>query len=221
MKYIYYIIVMVIGFSIFAAYGMFKPQVKISKPVLSINDRIISEAEFQEMLKRQTYHMSHERFVESVIDKQLLIQEAIKIDINNEESFRLSVENFYEQSLINILLNRKLDSLIVDVTNDEITKYEQLIQNKLFLTKMIYKDLKDARSKTNERIEKLEADFIDLSDDLKFIVLNIDIGEYSKAKITDFGSFVYRLDDIQKLKKSTINQSKKFDIKKVSPFYPG
>jgi len=213
MKYIYYIIVIMIIFSGLAVYGLKDTHVVISKPFLSINDRIISEDEFKNMLVRKPSYMNQEQFIESVIEKQLLIQEAIKVDINKEESFRLSVENFYEQSLIKILLDRELDSLKVDVTNDEITKYKAFVQNKLFLTKMSYPSMKDEQNKTNEIIEKFETDFIDLSDDLKFMVLNLNIGESSKSKVTDFGVFVYRLDDIQKDKAP--DKIQEFDMKQV------
>ena len=213
MKYIYYIIVIMIIFSGLAVYGLKDTHVEISKPFLSINDRIISEEEFKNMLVRKPSYMNREQFIESVIEKQLLIQEAIKMDINKEESFRLSVENFYEQSLIKILLDRELDSLKVDVTNDEITKYKAFVQNKLFLTKMSYPSMKDEQNKTNEIIEKFETDFIDLSDDLKFLVLNLNIGQSSKPKVTDFGVFVYRLDDIQKDKAP--DKIQEFDMKQV------
>ncbi len=219
MKYIYYIVAIMIIFSGLAAFGLFETRLEISKPFLSINDRIITEDEFEKMSHAKTSHiMTREQFVESVITKQLLIQEAIKMDINKEESFRSAVESFYEQSLITILLDRKLDSLVVDVSNDEIAKYEAFIQNKLFLTKMMYPSLKDAQQKRNETIEKIEADFIDLSDDLKFIVLNLNIGESSKSKMSDFGILVYRLDNIQKIEKSEVDQTKNFDIKRVSLF---
>ncbi len=214
MKYIYYIIVIMIIFSGLAVYGLKDTRVVISKPFLSINDRIISEDEFKNMLVRKPSYMSREQFIESVIEKQLLIQEAIKMDINKEESFRLSVENFYEQSLIKILLDRELDSLKVDVTNDEIAKYKAFVQNKLFLTKMSYLSMKDEQNKTNEIIEKFETDFIDLSEDLKFMVLNLNIGESSKPKVTDFGVFVYRLDDIQKNKAP--DKIQEFDMNQVS-----
>ncbi|MCD4678372.1 MAG: hypothetical protein K8S18_20650 [Desulfobacula sp.] len=220
MKYIYYIIAIMVIFTGMAAYGLFDTRLEISKPFLSINDRIISEDEFKKMLVKKSSHMSLEQFIETVIDRQLLIQVAIKMDSNKEERFRRSVENFYEQSLIKIFMDRKLDSLLVDVTNDEIAKYEAFIQNKLFLTKMIYPSLKDAQKQTNETIEKIEADFMDLSDDLKFIVLNLNPGESSKPRSTDFGVFIYRLEDIQKKEKSKKDQMKdqmkEFDIKQVS-----
>lgn len=219
MKYIYYIIVIMIIFSGLAAYGLFDTRIEISEPMLSVNDRIISEKEFEKMSLRKPSYMSREQFVESVIEKQLLIQEAIRMDINKEESFRSSVENFYEQSLIKILLDRKLSSLVVDVTNDEIAKYETFIQNKVFLTKKIYPSLKDAQEKTNEIVQKIETDFINLSDDLKFVVLILAKGESSKPKAKGMeGIVVYTLDDVQRMEKPETGVLEAFDIKRVSLF---
>lgn len=204
MRFIYYIIAIMVIFSGLVAYGLLDTKVQISKPFLSINDRMISEDQFKDMLAFKPPYMNEDQFIESIIEKQLLIQEAIKMDINKEKSFRLSVENFYEQSLIKILLDRKLDSLQVDVTEEEIEKYKAYMQNRLFLTKMVYPSMKDAQNKTNGTIEKIESGFLDLSDDLKFTVMQLNIGEFSKPMANDltandFQVYIYRLDEIQKI----------------------
>ncbi|WP_300456549.1 hypothetical protein [Desulfobacula sp.] len=216
MKYIYYIIVIMMVCSGLAVYGLVDTRVEMSSPVLSINDRIISEDEFETMLKRKPSYMSRAQFIESVIDRQLLIQEAIRMKINTEESFRQSVENFYEQSLIKILLDRKLSSLVVAVTPDELAAYERLCQQTLSLTKQVYPSMKDAQAKTNETVEKINADFIDLSDDLKFIVLPLSPGESSNPRADAYGVSVYRLDDIQKKQPGDSVQA--VDMKRVSLF---
>ncbi len=217
MRYIYYILVIMIVFSGLAAYGLFDTRVEISKPFLTVNDRIISEAEFDTALKRKPSYMSREQFAESLIDKQLLIQEAIRMEINKEESFRSSVENFYEQSLIKILLDRKLNSLVADVTNEEMGKYEELAQSRIFLTKLVYPTLKDMQERTNETVQDLEADFADLSNDLKFALLSLEKGESSKPMKKGMeGVLVYRLKDIQKIEKTEAEKLEEFDIKKVS-----
>lgn len=219
MKYIYYIAGIMIVFSGLAAYGLFDTRVDVSKPFLSVNDRIVSVEEFEKMLARKPSYMSREQFAESVIDKQLLIQEALRMEINREESFRQSVENFYEQSLIKTLLDRKLDSLVVDVTNDDIAKYERLMQQKVFLTRMTYPSLTDAQNQTRETVQTMESDFINLSGDLKFMVLTLEKGAVSKPDIKGMeGIVVYRLDDIQEREASGTDQTAEFDIKQVSLF---
>ena len=219
MKYIYYIIGIMVVFSGMTAYGLFNTRVEISKPFLSVNDRIISEAEFDTALKRKPSYMSREQFAESLIDKQLLIQEAIRREINTEESFRSSVENFYEQSLVKILLDRKLDSIIVDVTNEEMKKYEELVQSKVVLTKIIYPTLKDMQEKTNETVQDLETDFVNLSDDLKFVLLFLQPGESSKPRKKGMeGVMIYTLKEIRKIEKTDTEKIEEFNAKKVSLF---
>jgi len=219
MKYIYYIIGIMVVFSGLAAYGIFDTKIEISKPFLTINDRVISDSEFKKMLHNKPHHMTQEQFIEEIIEKQLFIQESVKMDINKEKSFRLSVQNFYEQSLIKILLDRKQDSFKTDVTNEEIAKYKTAIQNTFFLTKMVYPSMKDAQNKTNETIEKIEDVFLDLSSDLKFIVMDLKVGEVSKPIANDLTSmdfqvYIYKLDKIQKIEDSS--KIEDFDIEYVS-----
>ena len=221
MKYIYYIIAIMIVFSGLVAYGVFTSKVEITKPFLSINDRVISEKEFKNMLVKKPHHMDQDQFIEEVIEKQLFIQEAVNLKINKEKSFRMSVQNFYEQSLIKILLDRKLDSMKVDVTDEDIAKYKAVSQNKFFLTKKIYPSMKDAQNKTNETIEKIEAEFPDLSYDLKFMVMNLGVGEVSKPIANDLTSmdfqvYIYKLDKVQKIESS--NETQEFDIEYVTDY---
>ncbi|MFA5902673.1 MAG: hypothetical protein WC836_01975 [Desulfobacula sp.] len=217
MKYIYYIIGIMIVLSGFTAYELFATRIEISKPFLIINDKIISEAEFQIELKKKPSDMSRELFIESVIDKQLLIQEAIRNEINKEENFRISVKNFFEQSLIKILLDRKFASIVVDVTDKDIEKYENLIKCKIFFTKYVYPTLKDLNEKTVETAQKMESDFINLSDDLKFTLLSLEKGESSKPQKNGIeGIIIYRLDDVQKINTESTGEYNSLDIKKVS-----
>ncbi len=218
MKYIYYILAIVIVFSAFAAYGLFDTKVEISHPLFSVNDRVVSEKEFNKMLEHKPAWMTKKQFMDSVIDKQILIQEAIKTGINKEESFRRAVENFYEQSLIKILLDRKLKSLVVDVSDDEIAKYENYLGYRIFLTRFVYPDLDSARSGKNCTGEKIDNEFINLSDDLKFIVLNLEPGQSSKPRQGKGGVIVYRLDKIEKIKKPDNGRTGIFNLKKVSVF---
>lgn len=219
MRYIYYIIAIMIIFSGLAAYGLFDTRVEISKPVLSINDRIISESEFESALKRKPAYMTSEQFADSLIEKHLLIQEAIRLGINKEENFRSAVENFYEQSLIKILLDRKLDSLSVTVTAEEIEKYKTLLESRIFLTKLIYPTQKDMQEKTNETAQDIDSDYVNLSDDLKFIVLSLAKGEMSKPMKRGMeGALIYRLGDVQMIEKNQGEKDDTFDAKKISMF---
>ncbi|HKK99145.1 MAG TPA: hypothetical protein VJ943_02765 [Desulfotignum sp.] len=219
MRYIYYIAVIMLVFSGLAVYGLVDTRIEISEPFISINDRIISKTEFEKMTRRKPAYMTREQFIESVIDQQLMIQEAIQMDIHKEESFRESVENFYEQSLIKILLDRKMDALIVDVTEDEIEQYRELTGYRLFLTKFIYPGMKDAINKANGTAKKITADFTALPDDLKFTVLTLEKGAVSQPKDMGMqGVVVYSLDDKKPIQSNGSLQQEAVDARHIQDF---
>ena len=219
MKYIYYIAGIVIVFSALAAYGLFDSRIEVSEPVLSVNDRIFSKAEIEKLLKHDLADMSRDQFIDALVEKHILIQEAVEQKINSEENFRRSVENFYEQSLIKILLDRKLKSIVVDVTTEEVARYEELTKKKVKVTKMTYPSMTDLENRTNETIKVLESDFLNLSDNLKFTILSLEKGYASSArKLEKGGAVIYRLDDIFPLENMAGRPEKPFDVKRVSLF---
>ena len=103
-----------------------------------INDRIVIEHEFDDLLKTKPIYYSDNEFIDVIIEKEILIQEAIKRNINKDEPFRASVENFYEQSLIKILMDRQYKEFNPDVSEKEIDKYISLTNMKVVISKMIY-----------------------------------------------------------------------------------
>ena len=216
MKYIYYIIAILVVFSGVAVYGVFDLRIEISKPFLSINDRIISRAEFERFLIEKPSYMTQDQFIKTVIEKQLLIQEAIKNNINNNKNFQNSVQNFYEQLLIKCLLDQQQGSFAVDVGIDEIARYKACLGNIFVITKMVYPSMKDMQDKAKGYIHTFEAEFSNLSDDLKYIILNLNSGEVSKPMTMNFGVVRYKLEQIRKQQEQ--NTIEKFDIERTSLF---
>ena len=215
MKYLYYIAGILVVFSMLAAYGLMGTRVEISKPTIVVNDRIITEFEFKEMLPSKPYYMTKDQYIDSIITRQLLIQEAVSQEINKEESFRKSVESFYEQSLIKILLDRKSDSLAVDVTDREIEKYQELSHSKIYISKLLYPTLDEALAGKNFTLQKIESDFIDISDNLKFIILDLEKGQSSAPRVSNSGVVVYRLEDIESRETEKIQEA---DLERISLF---
>lgn len=215
MKYLYYIAGILVVFSILAVYGLQDTRVEISKPAIVVNDRIITESEYKALLPSKPYYMTEDQFSDSIITKQLLIQEAVKQDINKEESFRRSVENYYEQSLIKLLLDRQLNTLAVDVTKEEIERYHSFSQSKVYVSKLRYQTLAEALTGKNPILQKIESHFMDISDDLKFIVFTLEKGQSSAPFVTNAGVIIYRLEDIKPLETGPISE---VDMKKTSLF---
>lgn len=215
MKYLYYIAGILIVFSGLVAYGLLDTKVKISEPAIVVNDRIITQIEYKELLKFQPYYMTEDQYIDSIITKQLLIQEAVKQDINKEESFRKSVENYYEQSLIKIMLDRKLNSLKVDVTEDDLRRYHSFSQSKVYISKLRYQTLAEAAAGKNPAVQKIDAGFPDISDELKFIVFNLEKGQSSAPIVSNTGVVVYRLEDIKPMASKKIGE---VDLERTTRF---
>jgi parvulin-like peptidyl-prolyl isomerase len=215
MKYLYYIAGILVIFSMLAVYGLQDTRVEISKPAIVVNDRIITESEFEALLPSKPYYMTEDQFIDSIITKQLLIQEGVKQEINKEESFRASVENYYEQSLIKLLLDRQLTTLAVEVTEQEIERYLSLSQSNIHVSKLRYETLTEALAGENPILQKIESDFTDISDDLKFIVFTLEKGQSSAPFVTNAGVIVYRLEEITPKDTGKISE---IDMGKISLF---
>ena len=215
MKYLYYIAGILVVFSMLAVYGLRDTKINISKPAIVVNDRIITESEYKALLPSKPYYMTEDQFIDSIITKQLLIQEAVNQDINKKESFRTSVENYYEQSLIKLLLDRQLTTLAVDVTKEEIERYRALSKSKIIVSKLRYQSLTEALAQNNPILQKIESDFMDISDDLKFIVFTLEKGQSSAPFVTNAGVIVYKLEELKQVDTGQISQ---IDMEKISLF---
>lgn len=200
MRYIYYIVIIMVSITIAAGWGIFSDtKVEISKPAIVINDKIITEPEYDRLIKSKPSYQADEEFIDSLIVKELLIQEAIKRDINKDESFRASVEDFYEQSLIKILMDDQYKKYNPDVTKEEIEKYKILSQQKIFISKLVYAAKEDIGENKSKNVKSIESDFSDLSDALKFTIFNLKPGESSKGVKTIEGFVVYNLVKTEKI----------------------
>ncbi len=201
MRYIYYIIIILVVITIAAIWGFFTDaKVEFSKPAIVINDRIISEKEYDDLIKSKSPFQMEDEFIDSVIVKELLIQEAIKRNINKNEIFRATVEDFYEQSLIKILMDNQYKQYNPTVNSEEIEKYRFLAQRKVFISKIIYAKKDDIARGLSKNVKEIQLDFLDLATPLKFIVFNLEKGKSSKSIKTIQGFVVYKLLKTEQIK---------------------
>jgi hypothetical protein len=224
MKYIYYILGIFIVLTIGVALQLSPLKVEISEPALVINDRIISEKELDERIKSGSYHSHGGGFLESVITRELLIQEAARQGINKEEAFRKSVENFYEQSLVKILIDRRFQSLTPMVTDEMVEKYTGLSGKTIQFTKFVYRKKDDIQKGSPQSSMEIKNNFENMSDSLKYLLLLLKPGELSSPEQTQTGYVVYRLDnaiistdaepetDMAQIKEFLSNQSKRIQF---------
>lgn len=176
MRYIYYIIIIILVLSAFIGYEI-KSKTSLKGDIaLVINDRVISTDEFNKLYKSSHIKDKNE-FINSLITKELLIQESQKENIDKEESFRLSIQNFYEQSLIKLLIDRKLSSLNITVDDEELNRYILFLDKKLHLTIFNFNNLDEAIKNIYKDSGEKIISFEELSDEIKDHIMLINEGE--------------------------------------------
>jgi peptidyl-prolyl cis-trans isomerase C len=84
-----------------------------NKPILaSINDYTITKDEFEEKFRNSPYATSDSAesraaFLNNLINRKLVLQDAHKKGLDADPAFLKSVESFWEQSLLKLTLNKK------------------------------------------------------------------------------------------------------------------
>jgi hypothetical protein len=91
--------------------------------VVTINGRVLGRAEIQDYRGVNKHHGEDDDFVDEIITKQILIAEAQRLNIDREPGFRLALKNFYEHSLIKILMERVNEDIKVEVSDEEVERY--------------------------------------------------------------------------------------------------
>ncbi len=71
-----------------------------------------------------SYHQpGEEARAAASVTRQILVQEAQRVGIDKEDSFRKSLKEYYEQSLIKVLTDRKLSEMEVSVSEEDVDRY--------------------------------------------------------------------------------------------------
>jgi len=164
-----------------------------------INNRIITTYEFNSLYDPQHAHVRDKTdFINSLIMKELLIQESQKKGIDKEEPFRRSIQNFYEQSLIKLLMDRTFSSLQITVTDGELKKYGELLNRNITITIFNYDDEDRAKNGIFRDSEQMTVSFEDLSDDIRYSIILLNEGEMSAPVKMEEKYITVRLDKTEK-----------------------
>ncbi len=107
------------------------------KPMAEVGDYVFTEKAFRERAAEWAYYQGigalttekKRALLEQEIDKELLVQEAVRLKLHEDDQFRRTIENYWEQTLITFLLERKSkdlkDSIIV--TSEEVqARYKEI-----------------------------------------------------------------------------------------------
>ncbi len=105
------------------------------KPLAQVGDYVFTEKAFRERAAEWAYYQglgaltqdSRKALLEQEIDKELLIQEAVRHKLHEDDKFRKTIENYWEQTLITFLLEKKNKEIkdTIIVTSEEVkARYE-------------------------------------------------------------------------------------------------
>lgn len=103
---------------------------------IQVNKSKITLTEFNDLLKFEAYadpevdltEENRDQFIDYLIRKELMIQEAARLQLDQKKDFMLTIEKYWESTLIRNLLNLKAEELKkkVLVTEDEIGQYYEI-----------------------------------------------------------------------------------------------
>lgn len=214
MRYIYYIILISLILSAIIGYELSVKPASKGDAAIIINERIISNDEFNKLYDaRSPYHQNKQEFINSLITKELLIQESQKEGIDKEESFRRSIQNFYEQSLIKLLMDRKFSSLDITVSEDEFKKYTSFLRKRLYVTIFSFDNFEEAKKGEYKNGEQKIISFDELSLDVQFDILLLTEGDMTEPIKTAEKFLVIRLDKAEPVSSETISPKEKEEIR--------
>lgn len=198
MKYIIYIILIIVLSSLLVGYNLLANRQPREDIALSINGQNITMHEFNRLSAgRPPYLDDEDDFINSLVTRKLLIQEATKLALDKEENFRWSIQNFYEQSLIKSLMDLKFEALDVRIEEQEIEQYAELLQKKLLLTRFTFQDLAEAQGIPEGKGEELQIPFAELSSGMKARFVGLQTGDTTKPVKTLHGYEVFRVDGVE------------------------
>lgn len=115
---------------------------------LRINDHAISSDEFNEKFTEMQYEKDtpkvREEFLSNLINRKLLLQEAERLGLNEDPRFLASIEHFWEQSLLKVILEYKTKELsqILTVSEEEIKEAYARFKNENPGVPQSYEDMR-------------------------------------------------------------------------------
>lgn len=196
----YRLLVLLIIFTVSISIGLKLVLAHLSpgRTAMTINDKTISEKQFNRMFSKKPYLQNMDDFIHSVIIKELLIQEAIKAGIQREEAFRQSIQDFYEQSLIKIIMDRKYTDLEPHIDETLIDRYMTLCGKTMDLTLLTYKTPEDIVKEKVALKESISLPFTRLSIEVRYDLLRLKPGDVSSPSFSEIDNVysVFRLDTI-------------------------
>jgi len=198
MKYLYSILAIILAASLLSLFFLWPDPKNLEKDVIfTINGQSYTREAVASQYSRLGYHSDNAaELIDTAISRELLIQEAQKQEIDKEPAFRSSLKNYYENSLIKILLDRRNENLQIEVTEKDIDRYISFLNTTVSFTRLdqIPKSDQDALSATGLSTSSL---FDDLAMPVKLLLSSLSPGSFNIIFDTGNEQYALRLDKIE------------------------
>lgn len=197
MKYMFTILALIVLGSMVTLYYLLPSDSVVSQDIaLRINGHTMSHDQLDDQKRKLGYHgESMEDRVDSLVTRHVLLQEAQRVGIDKEDSFRDALKEYYEQSLIKVLTDRQLASVTVDVSEEDIDQYLSC-SGKIFTFTRIPVEKGEPLEKQSRQNKVL---FDDLSESLRLVLANLKPGESISQFDTGTEVSLIRLDQKEKV----------------------
>jgi hypothetical protein len=203
MKYIYSIVGIVLLLTgVMLTVSSHDSEVPPDKNALVVNDRSISFSELQQMWQQKPYHYRDEKeFLDDLVLREVLVQQAIADGIADEEQFKRLIRDFFEQSLVKTLLDRK-QQLQVDISDADLDRFRKARQSRYQMSLVRYETLQQAESKKGGKLQTMTEDYVSFPESVQLRCLALPVGQLS-VPFADGAEFVrMRIEKIDPLEQS-------------------
>jgi hypothetical protein len=198
MKYLITILVIICAATLLTLYFVWpdKP-IDTTNIAVTINGHNLSKTTVASEGARAGYHSDgdFEELLDSAITRELLIQEAQRQNLDKEESFRITLKTFYEESLIKTLMDRQYHMPKVEVIEKEIDAYLALFTQMVTFTRLPVSGSSPGVP-SSEQGSQNEVLFDDLAEPLKYLISGLQPGEYAMKFDTGNEEYAIRLDKV-------------------------
>jgi len=204
MKYLYYILAIVVAATLLSLFLLWPDQKILEKDILfTINKQHYTREMVSSQYGKFGYHSGDtSEILDTAISRELLIQEAQKQAIDKEPGFKAALKDYYENGLIKILLDRKNDSMQIEITDGEIDQYISFLNTLVSFTRLdrIPKSNQEAAEAAGLSTTSL---FNDLAMPVQLLLSSLSPGSFKVKFDTGHEKYAIRLDKIQPIKKET------------------
>lgn len=181
-----------------------------------VDGRIISTAEISKLKQQSPSLFSQsDELPQSLVMREVLINEAIRQRVDQEEAFRQRIKTFYEQSLVKILVERQMDSIRYAPTAKELAAYANLIGRKIDLTLV---PLDSTGQPFSKDIEHLSGPFLDFSLEIRMHILFLKPSVTSRPVSLFDQTYVLVVNEISDKAQGTVNQDEKHDYAVIQEY---